>query len=134
MGEQRYKRINAHETTFQATGQIAYDATAKGGSPHVGKAVSRAGQGTVDLTNDGTEVFGKLISVEHDGYCTIQEQGYCDLPFTGSMGYGDKSFVVGSATRGSVKAGTAVNNVVNQAVQPICADPIDATRVIVKFC
>lgn len=134
MGDQRYKRINAHETTFQASGQIAYDATVKGGSPHVGKAVARAGQGTVDLTNDGTEVFGKLLKVEADGYCTIQEQGYCDLPFTGSMTYGDKSGVIGSATRGSVKANVAVTNIVNQAVQPIAADPIDATRVIVKFC
>lgn len=134
MADQRYKRINAHETTFEGTGQIVYDANAKNGSPHVGKAVARAGQGTVDLTNTGTEVFGKLIKVEPDGYCTIQEQGYCDLPFTGAMVYGDNSGVVGSATRGSVKANTAVANVVNQSVQPICADPMDATRVIVKFC
>lgn len=133
MGLQRYERINAHETTFQGTGQIAYDATVRNGSPHVGKAVARAGEGLIDLTNDGTEVFGKLLKVEPDGYCTIQEQGYGSLPFTGSMTYGDKSFVVGSATRGSVKAGTAVTNVVNQSVQPICADPKDATRVIVKF-
>jgi hypothetical protein len=134
MADQRYKRINAHETTFQGAGLIVFDATAKNGSPHVGKAVARAGQGTVDLTDDGTEVFGKLIKVEHDGYCTIQEQGYADLPFTGAMTYGDKSNLVGSATRGSVKAGTAVANVVNQSVQPIIADPMDATRVIVKFC
>lgn len=133
MGNQRYNRINAHETTFQATGQIVYDPTAKNGSPHVGKAVYRAGEGTVDLTNDGTEVFGKLQKVEPDGYCSIMDQGYDSLPFTGAMAYGDKSFVVGSATRGSVKAGTAVTNVVNQCVMPIAADPNTAGRVIVLF-
>jgi hypothetical protein len=131
MGLQKYERINAHETTFQGTGLIAYDATAKNGSPHVGKAVARAGDGTVDLTNDGTEVFGKLQKVESDGYCTIQEQGYASLPFTGSMSYGDKTNVVGSATRGSIKAGTGVANVVNQAVQPIASN--GSGSCIVKF-
>ena len=59
---------------------ITYDATKANGSAQVGLAVTLSAAKTVALTADGNRVIGKLISVEADGFCTVQVGGYMTLP------------------------------------------------------
>ncbi|MEQ1644919.1 MAG: hypothetical protein ABL959_15830 [Pyrinomonadaceae bacterium] len=107
MGNQKYKRINVHETTFQYDNSIVFDKTVKNGSAQVGMCVKRVSAGTVGLTTDGSEVFGKITKVEDDGYCTIQDQGYADVPTDGAaITY--TSGLIGGTVAGSVKTGTNV--------------------------
>jgi len=115
LGNQRYNRINAHETTFLAGAGIAYTATEKNGSAHVGKAVMRSAEGTVDLVTTGSEVFGRLQKVEPDGYCTVQDQGYCDLPWDNSA-ITWTTGLVGGATAGTVKSGAATHCIPIQSI------------------
>lgn len=76
-----YNRIGTLDVTYKIDGStITFDATKDGGSAAVGKAVMVSGNDTVALTSDGAPVKGKLILVERDGCCTIQVDGYCDLP------------------------------------------------------
>lgn len=74
------QRYNAQ--TFWADGTtIVYSATAPGGSVSVGLAVTfAAGTDVVGLCADGDAVVGKLLKVEADGACTIQNKGNCTLP------------------------------------------------------
>lgn len=60
---------------------ITYSSTATNGSASVGLAVKLSSTAdTVELVGDGDPVYGKLISVEADGFCTVQIAGFCDLP------------------------------------------------------
>lgn len=59
---------------------ITYSATADNGSSQVGKAVKFSADKTVALTTDGSDVEGKLISVEPDLKAVVQTRGYCTLP------------------------------------------------------
>lgn len=104
-GKQKYERINAHETTGKAGSTITFDQTAKNGSPHVGKAVMFGSvAGTIDLVAENAEPCGRLEKVEPDGAVTYNDQGYMELPTTGSITYGGG--LVGSATAGVLKTGT----------------------------
>lgn len=101
--------LHAQYTTYVGDGSIPYDANAKGGSSHVGKAVMHTGEDTVGLVTNGKEICGKLIAVMPDGFVTVQDEGYCDVPSTGTITYTEAdNGVVGSATAGSVKIATAV--------------------------
>ena len=78
-----YEGINGHYTTYDADGSsIVFDRTKDGGSVAVGLAVTQTGKtdGQIGLTTDGSYVTGKLIKVEADGKCTVQDGGFCKLP------------------------------------------------------
>ncbi len=101
--------LQAEYVTMIAGSSIVYDATKQFGCANVGKAVMQSGDGTVDLVTADKEVFGKLISVDPDGFCTIQDEGYCSLPCDTSILYTEaNSAVVGGATAGTVKIPTSV--------------------------
>ena len=73
--------IKAEFVTFAIDDStITYSATAVGGSAQVGLAVAFSASGTVELAGDGEEIVGKLVSVEKDGFCTVQTAGYMTLP------------------------------------------------------
>ncbi len=76
--------VGAHYVTMEIDGtDITYDAAQPGGSAVVGRAVALVGStsdGKVDLAGDGEAIYGKLISVHKDGYCTVQRCGFCALP------------------------------------------------------
>lgn len=59
---------------------IVYDSTLIGGSAGVGKAVVLTAANTVALAADADHIYGVLTQVEWDGKCTIQVQGYVQLP------------------------------------------------------
>lgn len=70
-----------HElATFAHDATIVYSATEAGGSVSVGKAVSIESNNLVTLVGDGENVLGKLISVDSDGFCTVQHHGFMTLP------------------------------------------------------
>lgn len=101
--------LHAQYVTAKAGAGIAYDATQPMGSAHVGKAVMATGDDTVDLVTNGKELVGKLIKVEPDNFCTIQDEGYCDLPSDGVITYADtNNGLVGGTTAGTVKIATVV--------------------------
>ena len=81
-----YSGINAHYTTYLSDGStIVYSETAVGGSTAVGKAVSLSANRTAKLAADAEHVVGKLILVEPDGKCNVQDGGYCQLPSSGTV-------------------------------------------------
>jgi hypothetical protein len=100
--------IRAGRVTMIAGSGIAYDATKKFGSQHVGKAVMLSAAGTVDLVTDALEIFGKLDKVEPDGFCVVQDEGYMELPTdTTTITYtATNNGLVGGATAGTVRTAT----------------------------
>jgi hypothetical protein len=59
---------------------ITYDATLARGSAMVDLAVELVDDRTVALAEDGKAVYGRLQSVEADGFCSVQTGGYTKLP------------------------------------------------------
>lgn len=59
---------------------IVFDATKANGATAVGLAVTISGDDTVALVADGDRVLGKLLKVEADGFCTVQDTGFVSLP------------------------------------------------------
>ena len=93
--------VHAQYVTMIAGAGIAYDAAQPNGSAHVGKLVMMSAEDTVDLVTAGLEIFGKLIKVEPDGFCNVQDEGYCDVPTTGVPTYTSAANgAVGGATAG----------------------------------
>lgn len=66
--------------TFVHDNTIVYDATKTGGSTQVGLAVSVESDNVVTLVGDGENVLGKLLSVDSDGFCVVQTDGWMTLP------------------------------------------------------
>lgn len=113
---------------------ITYDGTKQFGSDQVGKAVEMSGEATVKLVQSGNEIFGKLIEVTADLFCTIQDEGYCDLPCDGSPAYTENdNGLVGGSTAGNVTKATAVPAA--GAVRRAHAIKSDGSgRLIAKLC
>jgi hypothetical protein len=79
-----YDGIDVETVTMKIDGvTIVYDKTQPGGAVGVGRAVSLVG-GTsddmVELAADNGVIYGKLLDVQADGFCTVQVGGYADLP------------------------------------------------------
>jgi hypothetical protein len=68
------------ETYHIDNSTITYDADEPGGSAQVGLAVTLSTDDTVGLVGDGELVLGKLVSVSADGFCSVQDGGYMELP------------------------------------------------------
>lgn len=76
-----FEGIGAVTATFAIDAStITYDATKAGGSAQVGLAVTFSADRTIQLVGDGEFVLGKLLTVESDGYATVQTHGYMTLP------------------------------------------------------
>lgn len=78
---------------------IVFSETETGGAATVGRAVTYSAAGTVALAADGEFVLGKLISVEHDDYATVQYGGAMTLP-----GGNGASLTLGKAIVGAASA------------------------------
>lgn len=77
----KYDAIRAEYTTYKIDDStITYEATEANGSSVAGRAVTLSAAETVALAADGEPIEGKLISVEADGYCTVQTGGFMTLP------------------------------------------------------
>lgn len=108
--EQNFNEVHADYVTMEHDSSIVYDENQDGGSAQVGKAVMMVAQGEVGLVATNGKVFGKLISVEDDGFCTVQDEGYAELPTDGTpivyTGAAGANGLIGGATAGTVKAGS----------------------------
>lgn len=72
---------DAHYETYKIDNStITYDATKVDGSAQVGLAVTLSAANTVALAADGEAVLGKLVKVESDNKCSVQDGGYMTLP------------------------------------------------------
>lgn len=95
--------LQAQYATYKIDGTtISYLATAVGGSASVGLAVKMSTDDTVILTTDGSDVEGKLITVESDNMATVQVGGYCTLP-----GGNGAALTLGKKIVGAVNAQSA---------------------------
>ena len=94
-----------HATTF-ATALLAAD---------LGKAVTPSSNFnavtgiSVSAVTADQPVLGRLDVVEGDGFCSVQDSGYMELPFVSGVTPTRSQGVIGGATAGSVKSATAAN-------------------------
>jgi hypothetical protein len=99
---------------------ITFDATKTNGSAGVGLAVTIV-PGTVDavaLAADGDRILGKLLKVESDGFCTVQDSGFMSLPAGASATVTPGQRIVGalgpSSAKGYIRDVVAVGSSFNQ--------------------
>lgn len=133
--QEEFYDLHAQYASYHIDGtSITYDKTQIKGSAQVGKAVMLSAQRTVALVTTASEILGKLISVESDGTCTVQDEGYCDLPYDGSPTYtAANNGLVGGAAAGNVTVAAAAETAtaVRRAIA-ICADSVSG-RLIAKL-
>jgi hypothetical protein len=99
-----FSRIGARDVSYKIDAStITYDATQPNGSAQVGLAVTLSADDTVALTADADFVLGKLLKVEADGYCTVQESGHMELPAGASASITRGKTIVGALQSGSAK-------------------------------
>jgi len=58
---------------------------------------------TVTNVTEGVQVSGRFTKYEADGMCSVQERGYCWLPFVAGSTPTVAQKVIGGATAGSIK-------------------------------
>lgn len=76
-----YEEVHADYAPAIADGTtILYDSTKVGGSSQVGFAVTLSGNGTIALAADADPIYGVLTLVDFDLKCTVQVEGYMQLP------------------------------------------------------
>lgn len=100
-----FEGIRAAAVTIKAgaTLKATFSRTAPYGTPDAQKAVAISANGEVELVATGGKVFGKLISLEPDGFAVVQDTGYAELPTDGTtITYGQG--LIGGATPGTVKS------------------------------
>lgn len=109
---------DAHYSTFYYDGTIVYDANDIATDNHsgqVGKAVAVVGDSEVGLGAAGGIFRGKVVVVEEDGVCTVQDGGVVEVPYLAAtppiVGRGvtvDGAGNVTSASAGATAAETAL--------------------------
>lgn len=119
--------------TYPHDNTIVYDDQEEGGSAQVGLAVTLETNGTVSLVGDGEEVEGKLVKVESDGKCVVQNGGVVTLP-----GGAGATLTVGLKIVGDLGAASAEGYIQAVATQHTVSrgriiDGSDATAVIVEL-
>jgi hypothetical protein len=84
---------------------IVYDGTQARGAAAtmLDKAVTLSADDTVALCADGDYVFGKLLKVEADGFCTVQRWGMATLPAGASAAVTRGKKIVGALGASSAK-------------------------------
>lgn len=128
--------IGYHAETYPHDNTIVYDATLAGGSAQVGLAVTLESSDVISLVGDGEEVEGKLIKVEPDGFCVVQNGGNMTLPGGTSATLTAGSHIVGDllvSAEGyiqSAASGTATHHVVSRGV---IVDATTTTAVVVRM-
>lgn len=88
---------------------ITYSATVANGSSQVGLAAkfTSAGDGTIELTTDGSFVLGRICQVTHDNFATVQVAGVMRLKSGDSATITEGAAIVGdldTAAPGYIRA------------------------------
>lgn len=119
--------------TFAHDNTIVYDADEDDGSAQVGLAVSIESSNVVTLAGSGENVLGKLLSVDADGFCSVQHSGFMTLPggasatltaglkIVGDLGpYGggtDEGYIQAVSTEDTVSRGMILDSSTQTAVK-----------------
>lgn len=128
-----YRNLHAKYVTMRAGAGIVFDRNNKNGSAQAGMAVMQSGDGEVALITNGMQLHGKLVKVEEDGFCTVQDEGYIDVPTDGTAitfaaGATGANGVVGGAVAGTVKSAAGLGLPI-----AVATDATGANRVYVKM-
>lgn len=118
-----FEGLDYHASTIAHDATIVYDATKSNGSVSVGLAVSIESDGLVTLAGADENVLGKLIKVESDGFCVVQDEGYMQLPGGASATLTAGLRIVGAlgaaSAEGYIKvaaAATAAHHIISRGV------------------
>jgi hypothetical protein len=130
-----HEGVGWHAETYPHDATIVYDAEEEGGSAQVGLAVTLEGSQTVSLVGDGENVLGKLVKVEQDGFCVVQEGGNMTLPGGDGAVLTEGFPIVGDLGVGAVEGYIQVASSAAHALvaRGIIKDSSDATAVVVGF-
>lgn len=117
--------IGFNAATFLYDSSIVYDATQPGEAVAVGLAVKLNANGSVGLTTDGSNVHGKLVKVDKDGFCSVQIDGRTRLPggtaatltvgskFVGALNGGNPGYIRVVNTAAAAELGVARGAILN---------------------
>lgn len=98
-----YKGVGYRGQTFKIDGDsITFDQSAVGGSEQAGQLVGLGGtaNSTVVLSSATVDPWGVLMSVKHDGACTVQHQGGAEITLAAAQTPVVGSYIVGGASEG----------------------------------
>jgi hypothetical protein len=98
-----YKGVGYRGQTFKIDGSsITFDQGAVGGSEQAGMLVGLkpGATSTVALASATVPVFGVLMSVKHDGACTVQHQGGAQITLAAAQSPEVGDYITGGATAG----------------------------------
>lgn len=98
-----YKGVGYRGQTFKIDAStIVFDAASEGGSPQAGRLVGfvAGANSAVALANATRAVWGVLMSVKHDGACTVQHQGGAEIELAAAQNPQVGNYVTGGATAG----------------------------------
>jgi hypothetical protein len=125
--------------TFWADGvTIIFDVRQPNGSAAVGRAVSfGAAADTVALCADGDAIVGKLLKVEPDGACTVQNKGNTTLPAgagaTCTPGRRQIGALGPATARGYIRDANPAAPAELARMGPHCWDNVDMANVVVDL-
>ena len=132
-----HEGIGYQAETWPHDNTIVYSADEENGSAQVGLAVTLEGSETVSLVGDGENVLGKLISVDSDGFCVVQQGGNMTLPGGSGATLTEGAKIVGDLGAASAEgyiriaaSGAATELVVARGV---ILDSSDPTAVMVRL-
>lgn len=126
--------LGPHEfeiATFAYDSTIVYDADEVGGSAQVGLAVSIESSNVVTLVGAGENVLGKLLSVDSDGFCSVQHRGFMTLPGGDSATLTAGSKIVGALNPSSAEGYIKVATTEHTVSRGMILDSSTATAVVV---
>ena len=129
----RFDDIEANRVTMDYGSSIVYSATVANGSSQVGLAVRVSTDKTVELTQDATNVFGKLLTVYPD-YCVVQWRGFMKLPSGASATLTIGAPIVGdldSAAEGYIRVAASAQAAELLVARGIIVDNDDTANVVV---
>ena len=133
-----YSDIRYDGITMKIDGvTITYDANQTNGigkAAGTGTAVTLSADDTVALTQDANYVFGKLLRVSADGFCTVQRWGMATLPSSGTTTRGTKIVGALSASqRGFVRSAVAATAAEVAVSRGDVVNVADAANVVVDL-
>lgn len=127
-----FDNIASEVVTMKHDSTIVFSRSEDGNASAVGLAVSLAAADQVTLVGDGEVVFGKLLRVGPDGFCSVQIAGGMTLP-----GGDSATLTVGTRIEGDLASGAAEGYVQTEsdAAPPVgrglIINSADATEVVV---
>lgn len=117
--------------TFVHDSTIVYNAALVGGAAQVGLAVSVESSNVITLAGSGENVLGKLLSVDSDGFCSVQHSGFMTLPGGDSATLTAGLKIVGDLASGAAEGYIQAVSTEDTVSRGMIIDASTATAVVV---